>query len=348
MKENQNKIGDGNPILGQGGVGVELKGVSDRKSYDVALMEGIHCRIADGQSLTNEDYRFISGIDGVIKALTFEYVNFQRDYSVRRAVKKYSDSIFGLQETTEVKQNGVLSREIDDVESIEQVKGKIKNGQSLTREDIRFVYEIDGIIEGLTSDEYVDFRRDCLCGRDIKKDLLVAFDCLFEQIVDREEDITENTVAVLGNLTEKSSGLINSRKNFLFVYGQANLNGSDDLTLIPECMFFHEPSGFWNCSSLISVAGNFIGGVDFRYCSSLSSVSGVFGRRSVFWDCPNLTSISAEFNGNTSFVKCNSLNSISEMTVSGEASFTDSELSKKIMKQLQGKWHDGEINELFF
>jgi hypothetical protein len=331
---------------GNGGSGLDT--VLNKKAYDVALMEGIRCRIADGQGLTREDFGFISGIDATIRALTVEYTNFQRDFSVRQAVKKYSDSVFDFQELTGIKQRDILSREIDDVELIEQIKGKIKNGQSLTREDIRFVYEIDGMIEGLTSDEYVDFRKDCLVRRDVKKDLLVAFNCLPGQIVDREEDITEDTVAVLGNLTGESAKLISNRKNFLFVYGQASLNGSDDLTLIPECVFFHEPCGFWNCNSLTATAGTFIGGTDFRYCSSLSSVAGVFGRDSVFWDCPNLTSISAEFNGNAAFVKCNSLNSVSGMTISGEASFTDSELSKKIMKQLQGKWHDGEINKLFF
>jgi hypothetical protein len=335
----ENKTGNGSS---------DLETVLNKKVYDVALMEGIRCRIADGQGLTRDDFKFISGIDATIRALTAEYTNFQRDFSVRRAVKKYSDSVIDFQELTGIKQRDILSMEINDVELIEQIKGKIKNGHSLGKEEIRFVYQIDRTIKGFTSDEYVDFRRNCLVGRDVKKDLLVAFGCLPEQIVDGEENITEETVAVLGNLTEKSAKLINNRKNFLFVYGQASLNGSDDLTLIPECVFFHEPCGFWNCNFLTATAGTFIGGADFRYCSSLSSVAGVFGRYNVFGDCPNLTSVSAEFSGNASFVECNSLDSISEMTISGEASFTDSELSKKIMKQLQGKWHDGEINELFF
>ncbi len=82
---------------------------------------------------------------------------------------------------------------------------KHEQGEEFTREDLVFLYEIDGQIEGFgypdDHDKCSDPRiAELRQGRNIEEDMLVIFECTREEIAHMSSEINENTKAYVGQL----------------------------------------------------------------------------------------------------------------------------------------------------
>jgi hypothetical protein len=79
------------------------------------------------------------------------------------------------------------------------IEKKVNGGQELTKDDLVFLYEINGTIEGFgyqKDPRIAELRQD----RNPEEDMLVIFDCTKDQIAHVPSEIDENTKAYVGQL----------------------------------------------------------------------------------------------------------------------------------------------------
>jgi hypothetical protein len=84
-----------------------------------------------------------------------------------------------------------------DMKYLTEIEHKTTANKPLTKEDITFLYEINSTIEGFGNgkDSRITEIRE---KRNLNEDMLVLFNCEPNQIATKAEDLTENTVAYIG------------------------------------------------------------------------------------------------------------------------------------------------------
>ncbi len=211
------------------------------------------------------------------------------------------------------------------------IEDKLKQNQAapLTKEELRFLYEIDSPLQGFGYDN--DPRiKEIRSLRNIKEDLAIALDCSPDQITDDPNLITADTRAYLGDLTPMHFHVLNTRTTPLIIYGKTNFKNCSSLTAIPEGIVFHGGAIFTDCRNLTTIPQGtiFNGYASFEGCTSLTSIpkGTVFTGDANFYGCSSLTAIQegTVFNGSAFFSRCSSLSAIPEGTVfNGGANFVN-------------------------
>ena len=84
-----------------------------------------------------------------------------------------------------------------DMKCLTDIERKTKEKESLTKEDLEFLYEMKSQIEGFgyQKDPRIQEMRN---GRNLNEDLSILFDCTPDQIALKKEDITEQTKVYIG------------------------------------------------------------------------------------------------------------------------------------------------------
>jgi len=103
------------------------------------------------------------------------------------------------------------------VKLLTKVEDKVQNGQALTKDDLVFLYEINGIIEGFgyQKDPRVDELRS---GRNLNEDMLVVFDCNKHQIARTQSEINTNTKAYVGPLEDGIFDMLPSTLEYIYTH----------------------------------------------------------------------------------------------------------------------------------
>lgn len=90
-------------------------------------------------------------------------------------------------------------KKVSDMKKLTEIYNKFKNTHNLTREELRFLYETDGKIEGFGYEK--DPRiEELLKNRNAKKDLSIIYSCNEEQIGTCKDDLEKELVVYYGNL----------------------------------------------------------------------------------------------------------------------------------------------------
>ena len=107
-----------------------------------------------------------------------------------------------LKDFPEFEVKGYYKR-ISDMKSLTEIDTKVKNGEELTLEELKFLYEIDNEIEGFgwRKDPRIE---EIISKRDDIKDLSKIYNIKAEQITDDFTKITTETVIFKGNLRFKN------------------------------------------------------------------------------------------------------------------------------------------------
>lgn len=93
----------------------------------------------------------------------------------------------------------VYRKKSEDMRMLTTLEKKHENNEPFTRDDLTFLYEINGTIEGFGYER--DPRIAQLCqGRNIEEDMLVVFECTREEIAHVPSQINERTKAYVGQL----------------------------------------------------------------------------------------------------------------------------------------------------
>ena len=87
----------------------------------------------------------------------------------------------------------------EDMKRLTAIEQASNEGETLTREDLLFLYEIDAPIEGLgySRDPRIKELQD---KRNKDEDMLIIFDCTSEDIAHTEEEVTDTTKAYIGTM----------------------------------------------------------------------------------------------------------------------------------------------------
>lgn len=90
-------------------------------------------------------------------------------------------------------------KKVSDMKKLTEIYNKFKNTHNLTIEELRFLYETDGKIEGFGYEK--DPRiEEILKNRNVKKDLSIIYSCNEEQIGTCKDDLEKDLVVYYGNL----------------------------------------------------------------------------------------------------------------------------------------------------
>jgi hypothetical protein len=93
----------------------------------------------------------------------------------------------------------LYKKRVADMKLLTDIESRVKDGDSLTAQELRFLYEIDSSIEGFgyQKDPRIKELRDA---RDSNQDMLVIFDCEPSEIAHSAKQINEHTKAYVGTL----------------------------------------------------------------------------------------------------------------------------------------------------
>ncbi|MCC6323705.1 hypothetical protein IT400_02845 [Candidatus Nomurabacteria bacterium] len=106
-----------------------------------------------------------------------------------------------------------LKKEKDN-KQLTTIDKKVKKGEDLNKEDLLFLYEINGPIDGFGYNK--DPRiKEILKTRNIEEDQAIIFECTPDQIATNITEINENTKAYIGELV---LGIFNKLSNMEYVY----------------------------------------------------------------------------------------------------------------------------------
>lgn len=103
------------------------------------------------------------------------------------------------QKLAEFPDGKVYEKKVGDMKLLTSVENKTKKGETLTKDDLIFLYEINDPIEGF------GYQRDPRIAelreqRSSKEDMPIVFECTEEQIAHNPNEINENTKAYVGKL----------------------------------------------------------------------------------------------------------------------------------------------------
>jgi len=119
-------------------------------------------------------------------------------------------------------------KKMQDMKLLTIIENKTNNGEELTKEEIRFLYEIDSEIEGFgwEKDPRIEEIKE---KRNIKKDLSYLFDCKEENIGTEISDFNKHEIVVyLGNLTLDMAYIPDNFKQLKAILGDANFQHLKD------------------------------------------------------------------------------------------------------------------------
>lgn len=109
----------------------------------------------------------------------------------------------------------------DESPELEGIRQKLKEVE-LTKEELKFLYEIDGKIDGFGYEK--DPRIfEIINIRDLKKDYTVIFDCKPEQVAYSQKEVNDQTIVCLSNIDFLRMTL---PKGLKFIGGEADFSGS--------------------------------------------------------------------------------------------------------------------------
>ena len=179
------------------------------------------------------------------------------------------------QKLEEFSDKDIWKKKLSDVKRLTMIYNKNKDNQELTKEDLRFLYEIDGpmVHLGFHKDNRIE---EIISTRDIRKDLSHIFDCKESEIALNQEKLLANPeqIVVLWNNLKVFSESVNFPK-LKYIRGYADFRklksaeGLENLQTI---------GGYADFNSLESAEGlsclQTIGGIaDFRKLKSAKGLS---------------------------------------------------------------------------
>ena len=212
---------------------------------------------------------------------------------------------------------------------------KVYRASQLTKDELRFLYEVDEDIEGFgyERDPRID---EVLCCRDKIVDYAAVYECDRSQVVTDKESFTESTRVFIGDLQAEDYHLLERHPGPLVIAGNACFEDSpivrippqtrfcgdavfrhaDSLTHISEGVIFCRGAWFGWAEHLTSIGDNvvFRQRAEFLQCRALKTVKSnvFFSRGACFDSCLSLAIIEAGgvFKGDALFNWCENLNSI--------------------------------------
>ena len=182
-------------------------------------------------------------------------------------------------------------KKVNDMKLLTEIDNKVNNNIDLTKEELRFLYEIDSRIEGFgyDNDPRIKEIRD---KRNNKKDLAFIFDCKEENIGTKLSDFEDNEIILFyGDLKYYDETLTENFRSLQCIIGNAWL---DNLTSAEGLESLQSIGGYAQFNSLTSAKGleslqNI--GKGFRF-NSLTSAKGLESLQNIGGDArfDNLTS----------------------------------------------------------
>ena len=102
-----------------------------------------------------------------------------------------------------------------DMKYLTDIDNKVKNGEVLTRDDLKFLYEIDSKIEGFGYEK--DPRiMEIILKRKLEEDIPNIFECREEQVAVGKEYITPDTVVYIGEWTPEVMNLLPETTKYIY------------------------------------------------------------------------------------------------------------------------------------
>lgn len=153
-------------------------------------------------------------------------------------------------------------KKVNDMKLITIIDKKTNNDEELTKEEIRFLYEIGYKIEGfgLEDDPRIE---EIKAKRNVKKDLSYLFDCKEENIGTKIEDFDKNEIfAYVGNISLQDNVVPDKFKSLKVILGDADFRnltssqGLDNLKSISGDAYFDNLINSQDLKSLKTIHGN--------------------------------------------------------------------------------------------
>lgn len=148
---------------------------------------------------------------------------------------------------------------IDDLETLAKIYNKTENGENLTMEELKFIYEIDKKIGffGWKQDSKIEQIKS---KRNVKQDLCYMLNCSENEIAESVEELNDKTLAYIGDLIYEKEDIVCPNLKYIIGSGYfSNLKTSEGL------------------SSLTSVTGD-LTFVSLRDASGLKKLKAIGGK----------------------------------------------------------------------
>jgi len=157
-----------------------------------------------------------------------------RGIAYKQNIDPYISDVVGKKMTEFGKEGEKYTKKSEDMKRMTEIDKRRKAGEEFTKEDLRFLHEIDSEIKGFG---YVKDPRikELISGRDIKKDISFALDCSEDEISLNSEEFLES---------------LKSKKKIKYHRGDLELNKS---TLDEKITFPDIVSGNLNLFSVTSI-----------------------------------------------------------------------------------------------
>ena len=197
-------------------------------------------------------------------------------------------------------------KKVNDMKLLTEIDNKVSNNMDLTKEELRFLYEVDSKIEGFgfSKDPRIKEIKD---RRNLKKDLAFIFDCKEENIGTKLSDFDKNEIIYFyGDLIYDNKILTDNFRSLQYIMGNAwfrnlisaegleslrrigrnayfdNLSsaeGLENLQMIGESACFDNLSSAEGLESLQSIGGNahFDNLTNVKGLKSLQNIGGIAG-----------------------------------------------------------------------
>jgi hypothetical protein len=175
-------------------------------SKNINQIMQIEQKMDTDQELSPEELIFLYEVnDGLeptgLYAREFNFWRRFRDLVWRRHSGFYSRDVDTMYEYFSKEANMPIPQNLIDTRKLQLIGNKLMEGQNLSNEELRFIYELDNEIQLLRSGDHFlleEIRKQ----RNVQEDLPVIFDCEPEQIVSSASAINENTQVYIGKLEQ--------------------------------------------------------------------------------------------------------------------------------------------------
>ncbi len=243
-------------------------------------------------------------------------------------------------------------KKVNDMKLLKEIDNKVSKNIELTREELRFLYEIDSKIEGFGYDN--DPRiQEILEKRNDKKDLAFVFNCKEENIGTKVSDFERNEIICFcGDLEYHDETLTDIFKNLQFISGDVwfakltSAEGLESLQSIGGDAWFNKLTSAEGLERLQTIGGE----ARFR---KLTSAEGLESLQSIGGDAwfDELTSVKGleslqSIGGSAWFYELTSAEGLERLkTIGGHAEFANL-TSAEGLENLQSIGRDGDFRSL--
>ena len=173
-------------------------------------------------------------------------------------------------------------KKVNDMKLLTEIDNKVSNNIDLTKEELRFLYEVDSKIEGFgfSKDPRIKEIHD---KRNNKKDLEFIFDCKEENIGTALSDFDSNNIIIFyGNLIYRGKEIPSKLKTLKYIVGNAffgnitSAKGLENLEIIGGKASFTELRSAKGLENLRSIGGkaNFYNLISTQGLESLQNIGG--------------------------------------------------------------------------